>query len=324
MNGSGRPVDRAMEEERGEKRVIREFWLREAQQYVEVFPQDEDPVYLTLSGAEGRDIQLFVDHGLLRVEENGAVAEEDQTKIVAVESSPQALLQLQDLFPGLKIVGKNFQDVVGGPNLFNWPGHEDQIHCRARVVNLDLNGELKAVNEQGRVMFPVITWIDKLARLHAREPQRDWTLCLTLHGELQWDTHACSFVQRFLRDNFERESSFADACKCHVGVALVTDISAAAPIDFSTLPLATQQQVLMIVVPKLIAQRVHDQGWKVRTVRNLRYGGGDHAPMVTWIIRLAWDADALASPGATLREALTGIFHAVGSVLEDGRIEEGR
>ncbi len=324
MNGTERPVDRAMEEERGEKRVIREFWLREARQYVEDFPEDDDPIYLTLSGAEGRDIQLFVDHGLLRLEESGAVAQEDQTKIVAVESSSQALLQLRRRFPGLKIVGKNFQDVVGGPNLFNWPGREDKAHCRARVVNLDLNGSLKAVREQGQIVFPVITWIDKLTRLHARDPQRNWTLCLTLHGELQWDTDVCSFIQQFLQDNFEREPSFADACKKLLGVTLVTEIGAAAPIDFSTLPLATQQQVLMVVVPKLIAQRVHDQGWRLRTVRNLRYGGGDHAPMVTWVMRLTWDADALASPGATLREALTGIFHAVGSISKEGRIEEGR
>lgn len=324
MNGPRRPVDRAMEEERGEKRVIREFWMREAQQYVENFPQDEGPVYLTLSGSEGRDIRLFVDHGLIRLEESGAVAKENQTKIVAVESSPQALLQLQRLFPGLKIVSKNFQDIVGGPNLFNWPSSEDRGHCRARVVNLDLNGELKAVSEHGHIVFPAITWIDKLARLHAREPRRDWTLCLTLHGELQWDTEVCSFVQQFLRDNFEREPPFEDACKSFLGATLVSAISAEAPVDFSVLPLTVQQQVLMVVAPKLIARHVHDQGWKVCTIRNLRYGGGVYAPMVTWIIRFTWDAGALASPGATLREALTGIFQAAGSVLEDGRIEEDR
>ncbi len=321
MNSPERPVDQAMEQERVEKHVIREFWVQEIQQYTETYPQDDGPVYLTLSGAEGRDIHQAVAHGLLTLTEAGAVATEDQGKVVAVESNAQAVLQLQRRFPGLKIINKDFQSLVGGPGLFNWPGRDDKRSCRARIVNLDLNGELKATTEDGNIVFPIIMWIDKLARLHGRVPRRDWTLCLTLHGELHWDADVCSFVRQFLRDNFEREPLFADCCSDLLGATFVTDISAETPIDFSAWPLAAQQRLLMVIVPKLIAHRVHDQGWKVHTERNLRYGGSAYAPMVTWVIRFTWDAEAVSSPGATLRDALTGIFYDVGFIHEDGRVE---
>lgn len=318
-----------MEQERGEKRVIRTLWVQEVQQYAESYPQDEGPVYLTLSGAKGRDIRLFVDHGLLRLEESGSVATEDQDKIVAVESNPQAVLDLQRLFPGLKIIEKDVQSLVRGSGPFSWPEGRDEIRCcRARVVNLDFNRGLKAERAQGRVVFPVVVWIEKLATLHTRAPRRDWTLywtlCLTLHGELQWDTEVCRFLQQFLRDNFEREPRFAECCSSLFGNALYESIDADAPMDFSTLPLSTQQQVLMVVVPKLITQHVQNQGWRVHTERNLRYGGEEQAPMVTWIVRFTWDSSTLAAPDAAHREALTGIFHSTGTVQENGQIEEGR
>jgi hypothetical protein len=311
-----------MEEERGEKRLMRELWVQEAQEYINNHPTDEGTIYLTLSGAQGRDIRLFVDHGVLRLTESGSVATEEQGKVVAVESNPQAVLELQRRFPGLKIINKDVQSLLGGLEPFSWPSSDDKPHCRARVVNLDLNGGLKAEKVQGQIRFPVVTWIEKLARLHARAPRRDWTLCLTLHGELHWDSETCNFVQQFLCDNFEREPRFAESCRSLFGTDTYDSIDSDNSVNFSTLSSDTQQQVLMVVVPKLITQHVQNQGWRVHTEHNLRYGGGEHARMVTWVVRFTWDADTLAAPDAAHRQALTGIFHSVGSIRKDGQIEE--
>lgn len=322
MNQPGRPVDRAMDRERTEKHTVRVFWLEEARAYSDGFPEDEEPLYLTLSGAEGRDIQLFAEHGLIELTETGSVASEDQEKIIAVESSSQAVLQLQRRYPGLKIIEKNFQGLVRGTGPFNWPEGEERRYCRARIVNLDLNAELRAKQQQERIDFPVVTWIEKVAELHTMPSPRDWSLCLTLHGEMHWTGDVCRFACQFLRDNFRREPSFAESCKNWFGSILYSGIAGGADVDFSTLLPGAKQQVLMVVVPKLITQRVQNQGWKIATERNLRYGGVGNAPMVTWVVRFTWDAATLASPDAAHREALTGIFHSVGLIREDGQIEE--
>lgn len=322
MNQPGRPVDQAMDQERPEKHTVRMFWLEEARAYMDRYPEDEEPLYLTLSGAEGRDVRLFAEHGLIRLTETSSIVREDQGRIIAVESSAQAVLQLQRKYPGLKIVEKNFQDLVRGTGHFSWPNPEERHYCRARIINLDLNGQLRAQRQEAHIDFPVIAWIDKVARLHTMPSRRDWSLCLTLHGKINWTNEVCSFAQEFLRDNFRREPSFAESCRILFGEALYQDIDNKANVDFSALLLEAQQQVLMVTVPKLIAQRVQNQGWKVATERNLRYGGRENAPMITWLVRFTWDASTIAAPNAAHRDALTGIFHFVGSIREDGQIEE--
>lgn len=322
MNQPGRPVDRAMNQERTEKHTIRVFWLEEARQYMDRYPEDKEPLYLTLSGAEGHDVRLFAEHGLINLTETGAIAAEDQGKIIAVESSVQAVLQLQRQYTGLKIIEKNFQSLVRGTEYFSWPEGEERRYCRARIINLDLNSELQAKQQEGRIDFPVIAWIGKVAALHTAPSPRDWSLCLTLHGEINWNNEICRFAKEFLRDNFRREPSFAESCRNLFGATLYDDINTGSDIDFSTLLPRAQQQVLMVVVPKLITQRVQNQGWRIATERNLRYGGEGKAPMVTWIVRFTWNADAIAAPDAAHRDALAGIFHFVGLIREDGQIEE--
>lgn len=194
-----------MDEERTEKATVRALWLQEVQEYATQFPEDEGPIYLTLSGAEGRDIRLLAEHGLVGLTEVGGIVEKDKGKLVAVEASSPAVARLQRSFPNLKILEVNFQGLVRGEGPFNWPQGEHKHHCRARVLNLDLNNPLRAKEREGEVSFPVISWISKLALLHTDPPQRDWSLCLTLHGELNWNTTVSTFTQRFLRENFERK-----------------------------------------------------------------------------------------------------------------------
>ncbi len=91
-------------------------------------------------------------------------------------------------------------------------------------------------------------------------------------------------------------------------------------IDFCGLDRADQEKIIMVMVPKMIAERVHNRGWRVRTERNLRYGGGHHAGMVTWIVKFRWDEDAISEPDATYREALRDILSSAGALTNDGSL----
>jgi hypothetical protein len=81
-----------------------------------------------------------------------------------------------------------------------------------------------------------------------------------------------------------------------------------------------KQKVLMAVVPKTIAQLVHVDGWRLNTIWNLRYGGGVHASMVTWGIRLDSPENSHALPDSLYRESLRGVLASVGAVSGEGEI----
>jgi hypothetical protein len=312
-----------MGQERAEKITIRDLWLEEVRSCTERYPTDEGPVYLTLSGAQGKDIQLIMDHKLVKSTGVGGIAEEDVGKVVAVENSLPAVAELQRRFPGLRILEVNFGNLVAGVGPLSWPTGQHRHHCRARVVNLDFTKPLHAEDREGEIFFPVIALIEKLARLHAEPPRRDWVLCLTLHGALDWDKDASKFAQSFLAENFSREPRFATSCRDLLGTALYDEILSDTLVDFSALASEVHQKVLMAIAPKLVTQVAHDQGWKVCTERNLRYGGDGHARMVTWIIRFTWDANVRATPDTAYREALAAILPSAGLIHDDGQIEEG-
>lgn len=320
MNATFRPVDDAMSEDRPEKRVIRNLWLEEVRAVAHQNPSSDEPWYLTLPGAGGRDIQLLIEDGLISLTEVSSIADEDQGKIVAVECNSQAIAALQKRFIGLRIKEVDFRSFIRAEGQFSWPEGEDEKYCRARVVNLDLNIPLKALIADKAVVFPVPAWIDKLCQIHAKEPRIDWTLCLTLHGEVMWPEAANLYTRRFLCENLGRELLFDEGCKKFFGEKLYETITREDYPNFAELDRIDQQKIIMVIVPKIIARLVHDKGWRARTKRNLRYGGREHAPMVTWIVKFTWDEEAIAEPDATYREALCNIFSGVGVVTEHGEI----
>ena len=325
MNGHSRPVDRAMNEERAEKLAIRSLWLKEVKSIAEQYPDSEVPWYLTLSGAEGRDIKLLIDEGLISLTEVGSIQEKDQHKVVAVESRSAAILQLQKKFVGLKIKQVSFESLIRGNDIFRWPEGEDEKYCRAHIVNLDLNNPLRGITDDGSIKFPVLVWIRKLCQLHTKPPRNDWTLCLTLHGEVVWPEEINRWTKQFLVENLSREPDFARSCKEFFEVALYEQISDCNELDFTALDRQDQQKVIMVMVPKIITRLVHSEGWRVSTERNLRYGGdGQHAPMVTWIVKFTWNGDATATPDALYKSALRDIFSGAGIVNKNGKIEGHR
>ena len=323
MNGHSRPVDRAMNEERAEKLTIRSLWLEEVKSVAEQYPDSEVPWYLTLSGAEGRDIELLIDEGLISLTEVGSIDEKDQHKVVAVENNNASVLQLQRKFVGLSIRQVAFQDFIKGNEIFSWPKREEEKYCRAHIVNLDLNYPLEGMPDNGGVKFPVLDWIRKLCHIHAKSPRNDWTLCLTLHGEVVWPEEVNKWTKRCLAENLRREPNFARSCKEFFEETLYEQISDCNGLDFTALDRQDQQKVIMVMVPKIITRLVHSDGWSVSTERNLRYGGdGKRAPMVTWIVKFTWRGEATATPDALYKSALRDIFSGAGVVTEQGNIED--
>jgi hypothetical protein len=307
-----------MAEDRPEKSVVRALWVEEALRYSQQYPNDEDPLFLTLAGAEGKDVRALVQAGLVRTSENNAIAAEHLGKVVAVEHSPPAVLHLQSRFPGLKILEVPFHNLVRGTGPITWPGKNEVQYCRARVVNLDLDTSLHANDENNEVQFPELVWISKLSQLHAIHPRREWSLCLTLQGSLQLPDTAVEFCTKFLCENFTREPRLAKFCEQFWGEAIFQSIAEAKSQNWSGFPIENQQQLLMVFVPKLISHLVYQHGWRVRTHHNLRYGGGHSAPMVTWVIRFDFDPNTQATPDALYRDALRNILKAAGVVTSAG------
>lgn len=320
MNVQSRPVDSAMADNRLEKRIIRNLWLEEVLIVANQKPSSEEPLYLTLAGAEGRDIDLLIENGLISLTEVGSIAEKDQGKVVAVEPNNQAVLKLQKKFAGLCIRQVDFRSLIRSEGQFRWPEGKDEKDCRARVVNLDLNSPLKAEARSGAVVFPVLAWIDKLCQIHAKEPRIDWALCLTLHGEVVWPEDVNHYTHKFLCENIARVSQFDEGCKKIFNEKLYQVATGEDVPNFTELDREDQQKLIMVLVPKIIARLVHDKGWRVKTERNLMYGGGNHAPMVTWIVKFAWNKEAIAEPDFTYREALSNIFTGIGVVTDTGKI----
>ena len=318
-----RPVDRAMADGRMEKKTVRALWVDKVKAVARTHPNCNEPWFLTLSGAEGHDIQLLIEEGLVKLTEVNSIADKDKNKIVAVENSTVAVATLQRKFIGLRIKEVDFASLVRGEGFFSWPQGDDEVCCRAHVVNLDLDTPLKALNCDGSVVFPVVAWIKKLCLLHGRPQHTDWILCLTLHGEVIWTEDINQWTKTFLRENFQREPNFSKDCNNFFGPELYGIINGDDDIDFTRLESIDQQKFIMVIVPKLIANYVHNDGWYVHTEHCLRYGGdGSHAPMVTWIVRFAWDGTAADAPDSLYRTALNNILSGAGIVKKDGSIAQ--
>jgi hypothetical protein len=315
-----RPIDAAMGEERPDKETMRQLWV----DIVAAAEADAEgpPLYLTLPGAQGLDVKRMVDAGLVRLAENGAIRAEDAWKVVAVESNNDAFLALKRRLPGLRVLNENIRGVLASTGPLTWPRGEHERWCRAHVVNLDLNSSLRCErDEQKGLIFPTMQLIWKLARLHLKEPALDWVLCLTVAAQIDWAPDDCEFVQRFLRENFNREKRFASDCRAFLGNDLFGALSAQEPLDMNALALSEQQAILMVFVPKKIVTETYTQGWRITTMHNVRYGGrGGSQRMASWIFRFAREPRVTAEPQAVYSECLADALAGVGTIAPDGTL----
>jgi hypothetical protein len=315
-----RSVDDAMRAERPEKARVRTLWMEKLVAYRSTYPNDKVPLYLTLSGAEGRDIDALIGAGIIRRTDVGGIASEDKYVAVAIESNLDAVLQLQRKFPGLKILPNGFDNLVRSGRLTKWPEGDDVKFCQARVVNLDLNIAVRFEDVNGELVFAPLQWIRKLCVLHA-EQRIEWCLLLTLHGEAIWESQETHAIAEFLNENFSREPAFGNEAATFLGDDLFERIAKQTIAAAKRLSATEQQKLLMVYVPKKVAQIAHEHGWRTNTTSNLRYGGSSQrAPMVTWIIDFRWDARVSSQPDAIYRDSLKNVFSGVGKIAADGTL----
>lgn len=314
------PVHVAMAEKRLEKEVMRGFWLEEAKAYSEQYPDDAHPLFLTLPGPAAHDVRLLIDQGLLELTESGAVAEDQQFRVICIERDGMAVAELNRQFPGMKIMEGTVEDLLRGLSQFTWPTTKDRHFFRARVVNLDLNKALVARPADGEMVFPVIEVIRKLVELHASPQRLRWTLCLTLHGGIPWGGEVAESAQAFMRENLDRDVKFRVHATSALTQEFVERLVAANTIEFRDLPREEQQRFLMVFVPKKIAQVVQNSGWRLVTKHNFRYGTAPNAPMAAWILEFIPATSLISTPDAGYREALQKIFSNFTEIASDGSL----
>lgn len=321
-HGSLKPVHKAMADARPEKDAVRQLWLERAHYHSSQSLNLGDPLYLTLSGAEGEELSLLIEAGLLKLTETNSIAAEYQHRVVAIEHNSLAYSQLQAKFPGLKIIRETVAAYIHGPTRTRYPDGECSRICRSRIVNLDLNQTWSPQLFEGHWIVPVARWIEKFAEMHSRAPKLPWTLFLTLHGECPWQAASAALIG----DEIKTISGLSDAIKSNakewLTSALFSQIIEAAIANYIDLEPELQQRVLMWLVPSVIVRDCATQGWSISIRHNLRYGRPPHhAPMVTWIIDFNIPGREALSYDQELFTGLTDVLNSVGYIDAKGHIK---
>ena len=313
-----RPVDTAMMHNRPEKKRIRRLWIDRIKETNATGYSAEHPLYFTLPGSAGIEIDLLIENKIIRQTENGAIHPNDLHKIVALETSGKGVAELRRRYPGLNVLNMPVKNLVRGNNQSKFPDNSDEIkYCKAKIINLDLNEPLK-VEASEEILFPVIEWIKKFSLLH-KEDKIDWVLCLTLHGELLWDAGVNTLILDFLKDNCDHDDIFREK----LGALLGSEITQAIfenTVDLTRIETCEMQKIAMVLIPKLLVQHSTAQGWVVNTIHNYSYSGGNGAPMVTWIIDFRLDAQATSRSVTEYKQGIRNIFSQIGHITQEGEV----
>lgn len=312
-----------MRDKRPQKETMRGLWV-DAVGAAEG-NSDGPPLYLTLPGADGLDVQRLIDAGLLELAENdAAIAAGDLWKVVAIERSTSAYMALRKRWQGLRILNDDLKAVLASTGPLRWPLGERERWCRAHVVNLDMDGAFVCEREEDMLTFPTVRLITKLAQLHMKRPAVNWVLCLTLAAQIDWALRDCEDIQRFLGENFRREERFAQHSRKLLGDRLFEALLDDRAVDMRRLHGQEQQALLMVLVPKKIVAETHGQGWSITTTHNLRYGGARRSQrMVSWMMSFRREARVAAEPHAVYSESLANALTNVGRIATDGRLQLG-
>lgn len=306
-----------MAAERADKAAVRQLWVEAVRRRKADTPAGV-PFYLTLPG-EGRDIEVLIAAGLVGRTENGQIAEADASRVIAIEKDSRAVLSLKKKFPGLKVITGDLADMLQGYSPFSWPGTSNRPPYRATVINLDFNQAFA----HGKSDFNAIAIVQKIAALHTAPPDNtDWTLLLTLQGEVNWPADVQLDARKMVGAWSQDSSAYEIGCRARLlGQALLDACvdTANHQVALHQLSRPAQQQFLMAFVPAIITYRLFSDGWRVRTAVNLRYGGVDGAaPMVTFVLDVEYDGVTSAGLVAALRASLDTVAADPRALLSDG------
>lgn len=321
QQGVLKPVHQAMAEARPEKNAVRKLWIERAIQHSLLSENINEPLYLTLSGAEGHEFTMLIEAGLLKVTEVNSIDSKYQHRVVAIENNHSAYTQLQTKFPGLKIIRDPIESMIHGTTRTRFPQGELEKICRSRIVNLDLDQAWKPQNIDGNWIVPVARWIEKFAEMHARAPKLGWTLFLTLHGECPWRAPEASLICDEINAITGLDNAIKNSAEGWLTSKVFSDILNDAIKNYIDLESELQQRLLMWLVPAVIVRNCAAQGWSISIQYNLHYGRPpEHAPMVTWIIDFNVPERPALNYQQELLAGLTEILNKAGYVNGEGII----
>jgi len=320
-------VDAAMADDRPAKQAVRRgMWLDALKRRAST-RSGEVPLYVTLAGAEGRDIDMMVDEGLIELTETGAIASKSLRTVIAIESNSDARSQLLEKFYGLEVLPDRFESLIRGDSQIRYPTGRDIEVWRSAVINLDLNQPL-VIEQRGddSVACGLIENVVKIATIQRSTPQEGgWSLLLTLHGALlvrdaEERTKVSRALAHILEVNFAASSAFAERFVGLTGAQPDADwlegICTIRGTDDDPATEAHRQLTLLMLVPKLIVDRTAGMGWAISVTESAHYGGQGDAPMVTWSI----DFSPTSSAGTSGRiaSALSSVGNSVSLIEVDG------
>lgn len=305
--------------ERPAKATIRSLWMDRLGQ-AKADWDGSGYLYLTLCGAEGRDIQAALEAGIIGKNEVGGISNTDLGTCVAVEREPEAVLRLQSRHPGLRILEQPVENIVSGESPMAWPVAGQREVSRSKVLNIDLNSSFPSKIKDGQVRFPIALWLHKLMRMHAVSPPIDWTLYLTLNASLGWDDATWQHVLRVLSQNMTSHPDFNAGMHATCQIDLATEIENGTCI-MSDLDYVGSQNILMAFVPKALCQDLPD-GWTMEVLQNIRYGGesSDVAPMVSLVVDFCRDSSVLGLRDVGYRKSVSSIFTSTRVIDSGGSI----
>ncbi len=285
---------------------------------------DGPPLYLTLAGAQGLDVQRLIDLGIIGLAENGrAIAPTEVWKVVALERNNEAYASLKDRLPGVRVLNQDLAEILASRQRVTLPNGSHQLWCRAHVVNMDLNETLRCEDDVdvSQPVFPTVELIWKLAVLHLKRPSLDWVLCLTLAAQIDWRLEHCESVQLFLRENFQREERFAEESRALMGNWLFDALMGDEIVDLTVLSVQEMQALLMVFVPKKIVAETYRLGWSISTTYNLRYGGHNGSQrMVSLMMRFVREPRVSKQPQAVYSESLIAALERAGVIDSAGTL----
>lgn len=312
-------VQAAMNEGRPAKAAIRELWMSRlgGLDRVETAGKDE-PLYVTLCGADGFDIHAAVSEGVIRLAETGGIAQEHLWKIVAIEQDNEAVLTLQRTFPGLRILDQNLKSLLKGDGHLAWPSRRERSVWRATCINMDLNSSFEAREDGRGIYFPVASWIYKIAEIHADQTPKNWCLFLTLNASINWNQSVWIHVSKILRENASEHSEFAEGLASVVSEGVVESIMRAET-SMPSIETDDAHGLLLAIVPKQICQFLPD-AWAVEIDASLRYGGGSSmaAPMVSFIVNFVHDGELAGRRDVAYQRSIQTIFSSTNYVDDSG------
>jgi hypothetical protein len=313
-------VDEAMADDRPAKQTVRSAWMDHLESAKDRLG-NHAPLYLTLCGASGTDVLLAAKRGIIRLSEVGGIHEDDLNQVVAVERSLRAVGALQTKIPGLNIRIANFPELLQGNNPTAWPGPDDSRFCRAKVVNLDLNGKYESSLGSTGIFFPIATWVNKLAMLHSQETAIDWTLFLTVNSRCEWDNETWGYAQNVLRHNMENHQDFLDGIRSVCSESVVEAISSETCV-LEEMSDQDMQGMLIAFIPKTLCQSLPN-GYVLNVRRSFAYGAekSTTATMVSLIVEFQQKHDVLGLTDASYELSVASIFSDVASIDQDGRCQ---